>query len=207
IDGLLGGLASVSFAALGVMFLISGDVDLATSCGMMIAAILPYILLNLGIPLGPRFKIFMGDAGSMLIGFSIVWFLIRASQAEHTEAIRPVAALWFIALPLMDMATIMTRRVRKGQSPFKPDREHIHHICQRIGLSSSMTLVVICTLSLCFAIFGILGEVYNVNETAMFVLFLVLFAIYFYVISHIFRITSCIRSWLGKQSYEEETTG
>ncbi|MDD1782437.1 UDP-N-acetylglucosamine--undecaprenyl-phosphate N-acetylglucosaminephosphotransferase [Enterovibrio sp. ZSDZ35] len=207
IDGLLGGLASVSFAALGVMFLINGDIELATNCAMMIAALVPYILLNLGIPLGPRFKIFMGDAGSMLIGFSVVWFLIRASQAEHSDAIRPVAALWFIALPLMDMATIMTRRVRKGQSPFKPDREHFHHICQRIGLSSSMTLVVICILSFCLAAIGILGEVYKVNETAMFMLFLVLFAIYFYVISHIFRITSRIRIWLGKQPYEEETTG
>ncbi|MEI8611108.1 UDP-N-acetylglucosamine--undecaprenyl-phosphate N-acetylglucosaminephosphotransferase [Enterovibrio sp. Hal110] len=203
IDGLLGGLASVSFGALAIMFWWGGQNVLAANCVMMIAALVPYILLNLGIPLGQRFKIFMGDAGSMLIGFSVVWFLIRASQADHTDTIRPVTALWFIALPLMDMATIMTRRIRKGHSPFKPDREHLHHICQRIGISSRMTLVVICGLATSFAAIGILGEVHQVNETAMFVGFIALFALYFATISHIFRITAKIRQWLGKEPLAE----
>ncbi len=204
IDGLLGGLATVSFAALGIMFMVNGDTNLAENCMMFIAALIPYILLNLGIPLGQRFKIFMGDAGSMLIGFTVVWFLIRASQDVQTDAIRPVSALWFIALPLMDMATIMTRRIRKGHSPFKPDREHLHHICQRIGLSSRLTLVFICLLASAFAGIGIAGELYNINETAMFIGFLVLFAVYFYTISHIFRITAKVRQWLGKEPLVQE---
>ncbi|OEE68074.1 undecaprenyl-phosphate alpha-N-acetylglucosaminyl 1-phosphate transferase [Enterovibrio norvegicus FF-33] len=198
IDGLLGGLASVSFGALGIMFWLQGDVALALNCAMLIAAIIPYVLLNLGIPLGPRFKVFMGDAGSMLIGFTVVWFLIRGSQPDHSTSINPVTALWFIALPLMDMATIMVRRVRKGHSPFRPDREHLHHICQRIGLSSRMTLVAICLLAASFAGIGIWGELYQVNETAMFITFMALFAVYFATISHIFRITSKIRQWMGK---------
>ncbi|MGF1867392.1 UDP-N-acetylglucosamine--undecaprenyl-phosphate N-acetylglucosaminephosphotransferase [Enterovibrio norvegicus] len=202
IDGLLGGLASVSFGALAIMFWWGGHNVLAAHCVMMIAALVPYILLNLGIPLGQRFKIFMGDAGSMLIGFSVVWFLIRASQSDHSDTIRPVTALWFIALPLMDMATIMTRRIRKGHSPFKPDREHLHHICQRIGFSSRMTLVVICLLAASFAAIGIVGEVHQVNETVMFVGFIALFALYFTTISHIFRITTKIRQWLGKAPIE-----
>ncbi|MFL7023563.1 UDP-N-acetylglucosamine--undecaprenyl-phosphate N-acetylglucosaminephosphotransferase [Enterovibrio norvegicus] len=203
IDGLLGGLASVSFGALAIMFWWEGNAVLAANCVMLIAALVPYIMLNLGIPLGQRFKIFMGDAGSMLIGFSVVWFLIRASQADHTDTIRPVTALWFIALPLMDMATIMTRRIRKGHSPFKPDREHLHHICQRIGISSRMTLVVICGLATSFAAIGIVGEVHQVNETVMFIGFIALFALYFATISHIFRITAKIRQWLGKEPLTE----
>ncbi|MDD1782442.1 UDP-N-acetylglucosamine--undecaprenyl-phosphate N-acetylglucosaminephosphotransferase [Enterovibrio sp. ZSDZ35] len=206
IDGLLGGLASVSFGALAIMFWLSGDTALAISCLMFIAALIPYILLNLGIPLGPRFKVFMGDAGSMLIGFTVVWFLIRGSQNIHTDAIRPVAALWFIALPLMDMATIMTRRIRKGHSPFKPDREHLHHICQRIGLSSRMTLAVICALAAKFAGIGIIGEILLISETIMFIAFLLLFSVYFYVISHIFRITAKIRQWMGKSPLAEEAS-
>lgn len=205
IDGLLGGLASVSFSALAMMFWLHGHTSLALNCLMFIAALIPYILLNLGIPLGPRFKIFMGDAGSMLIGFTVVWFLIRASQGESDSTIRPVAALWFIALPLMDMATIMTRRIRKGHSPFQPDREHLHHICQRIGLSPRMTLGVICLLAITFAGIGVAGEIYQVNETAMFIGFLALFAVYFMTISYIFRITSKIRQWMGKTPFIEET--
>ncbi|EOD81593.1 Undecaprenyl-phosphate N-acetylglucosaminyl 1-phosphate transferase [Grimontia indica] len=204
IDGLLGGLASVTFAALAFMFYLGGNTELAINCLMFIAALVPYVLLNLGIPLGPRFKIFMGDAGSMLIGFTVVWFLIRGSQPDHSTYIKPVTALWFIALPLMDMATIMVRRVRKGQSPFKPDREHLHHICQRIGLSPRMTLVFICGLASLFALVGVLGELNMVSETKMFVGFLVLFSVYFGVISHIFRITAKVRSWLGKSPLVEE---
>ncbi|PMN71099.1 UDP-N-acetylglucosamine--undecaprenyl-phosphate N-acetylglucosaminephosphotransferase [Enterovibrio norvegicus] len=204
IDGLLGGLASVSFGALAIMFWWGGQDVLATNCVMLIAALVPYILLNLGIPLGQRFKIFMGDAGSMLIGFTVVWFLIRGSQPEHSTTINPVTALWFIALPLMDMATIMVRRVRKGQSPFQPDREHLHHICQRIGLSSRMTLVFICALASIFAAIGVLGELYAISETTMFIAFLVLFAVYFSAISHIFRITTKVRALLGKLPLSEE---
>jgi UDP-GlcNAc:undecaprenyl-phosphate GlcNAc-1-phosphate transferase len=122
---------------LGIVFYISGNEYLATICLLIVTALIPYILLNLGFPLGRRFKIFMGDAGSMFIGFSVVWMLIRGTQEVDIIAFKPVTALWLIAIPLMDMATIMIRRMRKGHSPFKPDREHLHHICERMGLSSS----------------------------------------------------------------------
>lgn len=197
-DGMLGGLATVTFSSLAFMFFLAGNNDLAIKCLMFIAALVPYVLLNIGIPFGQRFKIFMGDAGSMLVGFSIVWLLIKGSQPDHTTAIRPVTALWFIALPLMDMAAIMIRRVRKGQSPFKPDREHLHHICQRVGLSPRMTLLFICSLASLLALVGVLGEIYKINETKMFIAFLALFGLYFWAISHIFRITARVRVWVGK---------
>jgi UDP-GlcNAc:undecaprenyl-phosphate GlcNAc-1-phosphate transferase len=151
---------------------------------------LPYIMLNLGFPFGRRFKVFMGDAGSMFIGFTVIWLLIDASQGQDKLVIRPVTALWFIALPLMDMVCIMTRRIRKGHSPFKQDREHLHHICQRIGLSSSLSLFVICLLASLMAGVGILSELNNVPESIMFFSFLVVFAIYLSVIANIWRITA-----------------
>ncbi len=80
IDGLLGGLASVTFTALGIVFAYNGNEYLATICLLIVTAMLPYIFLNLGFPLGRRFKIFMGDAGSMFIGFTVVWMLIRGTQ-------------------------------------------------------------------------------------------------------------------------------
>ncbi|GIU18070.1 MULTISPECIES: UDP-N-acetylglucosamine--undecaprenyl-phosphate N-acetylglucosaminephosphotransferase [unclassified Shewanella] len=193
IDGLLGGLASVTFGALGVLFYQSGNTELAKYCLLIVVAILPYILLNLGIPLGQRFKVFMGDAGSIFIGFTVIWLLIEASQGARSNAIRPVTALWLIGLPLMDMVCIMVRRMRKGQSPFKPDREHLHHICQRIGFSSRSSLLVICLMASIMAGVGIWSELHSVNETIMFVAFLIAFAIYFYVIAYIWKITAFIK--------------
>ncbi|MUL09186.1 UDP-N-acetylglucosamine--undecaprenyl-phosphate N-acetylglucosaminephosphotransferase [Aliivibrio fischeri] len=199
IDGLLGGLASVTFAALAIVFYYSGNDYLAHVCGLIVIAMVPYIMLNLGFPLGRRFKVFMGDAGSMFIGFTVVWMLIRGSQEPAVIAFKPVTALWLIAIPLMDMATIMIRRVRKGQSPFKPDREHLHHICQRLGLSSYMTLFLICTVALICAFFGIWADLNGVSESVMFFSFLALFGVYFMTISYIWRITTFVHKLFGKR--------
>ncbi len=81
IDGLLGGLSCVSFGALGLLLYLSGHHELAMWCFAMIAAILPYILLNLGV-LGRRYKVFMGDAGSTLIGFTVIWILLETTQGK-----------------------------------------------------------------------------------------------------------------------------
>ncbi|MCE9680063.1 UDP-N-acetylglucosamine--undecaprenyl-phosphate N-acetylglucosaminephosphotransferase [Shewanella sp. AS1] len=194
IDGLLGGLASVTFAALGYMFYAAGSIELSHFCLLLVVAMLPYIMLNLGIPFGQKFKVFMGDAGSMFIGFTVIWLLIEASQNQQHVVIRPVTALWFIAIPLMDMVCIMVRRVRKGQSPFKPDREHLHHICQRLGLSSAKSLFLICTLAAVMAFIGVFSDLYQVSEEIMFIAFIGAFLVYYFAIAHIWRITSIIRT-------------
>lgn len=197
IDGLLGGLASVTFGALGLVFYVSGNEYLGTVCLLIVTAMVPYIMLNLGIPLGRRFKVFMGDAGSVFIGFAAVWMLIRGTQEPDVYAFKPVTALWLIAIPLMDMATIMIRRVRKGHSPFKPDREHLHHICQRIGFSSGMSLVIICTMASLMAMIGIWADMNGIRESVMFISFLAVFAVYFFAINHIWRITTLIHKLFG----------
>ena len=203
IDGLLGGLASVTFSAMGYVFYINGNNELALFCGLLVTAMMPYIMLNLGLPFGRRFKVFMGDAGSVFIGFTVVWLLVRGTQDTNIVAFKPVTALWLIAIPLMDMATIMIRRVRKGQSPFKPDREHLHHICQRMGLSSRLTLFVICLLAINCAAIGIWAETARINESTMFIAFLVMFVCYFTVINYIWRITAVVKRLFGLPTIHE----
>jgi UDP-GlcNAc:undecaprenyl-phosphate GlcNAc-1-phosphate transferase len=197
IDGLLGGLALVTFAALGYMFYGAGQIELAHFCLLLMVAMLPYIMLNLGFPFGRRFKVFMGDAGSMFIGFTAIWLLIEASQDLQEVVIRPVTALWFIGLPLMDMVCIMSRRIKKGQSPFKPDREHLHHICQRVGMSPRMSLLVICLIAIMMAAVGVWSEYRKVNETVMFVSFLLVFVLYYLAISYVWRITAFMHRWFS----------
>ncbi|QSX28906.1 UDP-N-acetylglucosamine--undecaprenyl-phosphate N-acetylglucosaminephosphotransferase [Shewanella cyperi] len=195
IDGLLGGLASVTFAALGYMFYGAGQIELAHFCLLLMVAMLPYIMLNLGFPFGCRFKVFMGDTGSMFIGFTVIWLLIEASQDQQEVVIRPVTALWFIGLPLMDMVCIMLRRIKKGQSPFKPDREHLHHICQRVGMSPRVSLLVICLIATVMAAVGVWSEYLEINETVMFITFLLVFALYSLAISYVWRITAFMHRW------------
>ncbi|EBN6392247.1 UDP-N-acetylglucosamine--undecaprenyl-phosphate N-acetylglucosaminephosphotransferase [Salmonella enterica] len=192
IDGLLGGLSSVSFAAMGLILWFDGQTSLAMWCFAMIAAILPYIMLNLGI-LGRRYKVFMGDAGSTLIGFTVIWLLLETTQGK-THSISPVTALWIIAIPLMDMVAIMYRRLRKGMSPFSPDRQHIHHLVMRAGFTSRQAFVLITLAAAILAGVGVMAEYSHfVPEWVMLVLFLLAFFLYGYCIKRAWKVARFIK--------------
>lgn len=152
IDGLAGSLALVSIAAI-VLF--AGPTPLhgvIMLLALLATASLPYLLANLGFMGG---KIFLGDAGSMLIGYLLAWALIRMSQIPQTH-LSPVDVLWCVALPVFDTLAVMYRRMRQGRSPFKPDRGHIHHILMGAGLGPRTTLVALTALAAAIALMGAL---------------------------------------------------
>lgn len=193
IDGLLGALASVAFGALAFLFYSAGNTQLTIFCIIFITSLFPYILFNLDLIPKRSFKVFMGDSGSFLIGFTIIWLIIHSSQKVDGGALvpimEPVTALWIIALPLMDMVIVMMRRIRKGKSPLKPDRLHLHHICTRLGLSFRQTLMLLFTVSSCLALFGVWGQMSDKPESIMFLLFLSAFLIYILIMNNIWRFT------------------
>ncbi|MGK0270229.1 MAG: UDP-GlcNAc:undecaprenyl-phosphate GlcNAc-1-phosphate transferase [Cocleimonas sp.] len=112
IDGLIGGLSVTSATALGILFYLNGNSIMMMFSLILASVLIPYLLFNLCLLGKRRKKIFMGDAGSMFFGLSIVWLLALDSQQEHA-AFRPATALWVIAVLLMDMAAIMIRRIRR----------------------------------------------------------------------------------------------
>ncbi|CAL1329439.1 UDP-N-acetylglucosamine--undecaprenyl-phosphate N-acetylglucosaminephosphotransferase [Candidatus Providencia siddallii] len=192
IDGLLGGLSLVFFSSLGFLLYKNNNYALAFWCFAFIVAIIPYIFLNLGI-FGVRFKVFMGDAGSTLIGFTIIWILIESTQGKY-HSINPVTALWLIAIPLMDMIAIMYRRIRKGMSPFSPDRQHIHHLIMRSGFTAKGAFILITLFAIFIAIIGIIGEYSKfMMEWVMLFLFLFLFVMYGYFIKRAWKISRFIK--------------
>lgn len=200
LDGLLGGLAIVTLSSLGLLFAIKEQYDLLLFCGIIIASIIPYVCCNLDLLPKKKMKIFMGDSGSLFIGFVIFWLLIEGSQNHHinnplnvVHPLHPVTVLWIIAIPLMDMTYTMIRRIRKKQSPFKADREHIHHVCDRLGLSSLQTLLLICTLASLFSIIGLIGEIFHVSEMIMFISFIMVFIGYYLCFTHIWKVTVVLR--------------
>ena len=150
IDGLAGSLALVSIAAI-ILFAdpspLHGVIALLV---VLAAASLPYLVANQGFMGG---KIFLGDAGSMLIGYLLAWALISMSQTPGTQ-LSPVNVLWCVALPVFDTFAVMYRRMRQGRSPFKPDRGHIHHILLGLGLAPRATLAVLILLATGLALIG-----------------------------------------------------
>ncbi|MNE93541.1 Undecaprenyl-phosphate alpha-N-acetylglucosaminyl 1-phosphate transferase [compost metagenome] len=87
----------------------------------------------------------------------------------------------------------MVRRIRKGASPFKPDREHLHHICLRAGLSSHQALVVICGVATLLAVVGIALEYGGVPEWISLSLFILVFFLYYQLLNNIWRILATLR--------------
>jgi len=193
IDGLAGMLSMITFTSLAFLLSQSHNEWFLLPV-LFIAATLAYLMFNLEWPSSKFKKIFMGDAGSMLIGFTVMWLLVVGTQAE-TQAFKPVTALWLIAVPLMDMAAIMVRRVRKGQSPFKPDRDHLHHIFLRAGFSSRQTLALISCISVALTLVGVSLEALHAPEWFILTLFICVFGLYAYAINHVWRLLTLFRKF------------
>jgi len=191
-DGLAGSMSLVTLGALALLFAATPGFHIELALAVtIIMSLLPYLAANLRLPLF-RSRIFMGDAGSMFIGFSIVWLLVNGAQPD-TGALRPVTALWICAIPLMDMVAIMIRRARKGQSVMVPDRDHLHHIFLRAGFADRQALLVITVLAALLACVGILGDAFQVPEWLMFGLFILVFGCYSWAIGHVWRLLVLLR--------------
>lgn len=204
IDGLAGAMSLITLSALAIRFASSPGFNLELTLAITIAmALLPFMGANLQLPPFRR-KIFMGDAGSMFIGFPVVWLLVNGAQPEN-GAFRPVTALWVCAVPLMDMVAIMVRRARKGQSVMKPDREHLHHIFMRGSFSDRQALVVITGVAFLLASVGLAGEYFRVTEWLMFAGFIGLFALYDRSLNHIWRLLVIFRKTADHSNRKQPT--
>lgn len=186
IDGLLGISSLVTFVGMGYLFWLNHDTVNMKLALIISAALLPYLFINLGVPALPIKKIFMGDTGSMLIGFTAVWLLLQGTQINGEVTGKPAfsaaLALWLIAFPLMDMVRVMGYRLWQHRSlaaMLTADRSHLHHILQDVnGDSKHTALLKICALSGLFAITGIMMQLNGANEVMIFLTFLASFAVY-----------------------------
>lgn len=192
IDGLAGGMSLVVLCSVVFLLIVSNNGKAIMGPMMVIAAIVPFLAFNLSWKGFKGNKIFMGDSGSMFVGLTIVWLMVDYTQGDNAS-MRPITAVWIIGLPLMDMAAIMYRRAKKGQSVLRPDRQHLHNIFMRAGLSSRRSLAAILLMGCGYSAIGILGELLLVPEYIMFWGFIVTLLVYSWVIQNIWNILRFIR--------------
>ncbi|MHA7846455.1 UDP-N-acetylglucosamine--undecaprenyl-phosphate N-acetylglucosaminephosphotransferase [Serratia sp. D1N4] len=177
IDGQLAVLSCITLSTLAILFSLNQQGDLALWCLALMASLAAFLLFNLGV-FGTAGKIFMGDAGSMVVGFTVLWLLLLATQGEQ-PAMRPVTVLWTIAIPLMDMVQVMARRLLRRQSPFRAGRDHLHHILMRRGLNSRQALGMSSLLAVSMACVGIISEMLLLPENLMLLAYIFCFLGYF----------------------------
>ncbi|MEJ6475570.1 undecaprenyl-phosphate alpha-N-acetylglucosaminyl 1-phosphate transferase [Pseudoalteromonas piscicida] len=174
IDGLLASCAIVAFSGLAYFFHKSNDQINFLVCITIIFSLIPFLFANFAVFPFSRKKIFMGDAGSMLIGLAVVWFLVLGSQptANKSPAFSPVIALYIISIPLMDMIAVIFRRLKSGKSPTKPGRDHAHHLLMKYGLSTKKTLFTIIVGYIFILSAGIILESFLLEHELLIAFFL-----------------------------------
>lgn len=187
IDGLAGSLAIICIVGVFSFASLRNSSQDFTLILALAVALLPYLLHNLGI-IGD--KVFLGDAGSMFVGFILAWTLISQAEA-YPPTLEASSVLWCVAIPVIDTLGVMVRRVRKGASPFKPDRDHLHHILIRAGLSSRMALLVILGAALVILAIGLVIE--TVAPQFALIVFGALFFIYAYSLLHAWKVQKFLK--------------
>ena len=146
----------------------------------LLAALLPYSLMNIGL-LGKKFKVFIGDHGAMMIGFFLACSFILVTQYSlNTNELggRPVNALWCVGLVLLNAFRVMWKRLIKKLSIFNSDREHIHHYFLDLGYSSNTTLAIVCSISLAVSSLG--GIIYFLGLPEWFSLMIFISILFFW---------------------------
>jgi UDP-GlcNAc:undecaprenyl-phosphate GlcNAc-1-phosphate transferase len=137
LDGLAGGTTFLCLCAVALLSSI-GDQNSSTAlCLAFAGAVLGFLRFNTY----PA-SVFMGDAGSQLLGFTIGVLSIRATQSLTSEVSSAIPIL-LLAIPILDTLSVMVQRIGEGRSPFSPDKNHIHHKLLALGLGHHEAVMVI----------------------------------------------------------------
>ncbi len=173
LDGLAGGVGFVAF------ILFAAHASLAQNH--------TFLLLNLafaGSLLGflrfnwPPAKLFMGDAGSLSMGFTLAFMALGMTQGIN-PCMPPISALLILTIPITDTLIVITKRIIHGNSPFSPDKQHLHHIFMQYGFDRLTTVKIIVSLSAILGSTSLLEQIYNLSESTLFLLFMGYFVLYF----------------------------
>jgi len=116
----------------------------------LVGAITGFLALNFRTPFGKKALVFLGDAGSMSLGFSLGWLGLSLTQHGLPE----VMVLWLMSYPAFDSVSTALRRVMKGKNPMHGDRTHLHHMLPDLGLGNAHTVGVIGLTSAGLTTFG-----------------------------------------------------
>ena len=200
VDGLAGGISFISFTTLALIFYQSDQFFFAV-CISLMGSILGFLRYNL-----PKASVFMGDTGSLFLGFNIALMSLSASYKTATM-LTVIIPVLFISLPVFDAIVAIFRRAKKGMNPLKPDREHIHHKLLDLEFTPNQILLVFYSLSIFLSIIALYSYrqkmVYGVLA-ACFMLYLFLLMIKTMKKINISRRLKIFNRWLRMKVYGEK---
>lgn len=196
VDGLAGGVALVSVIAFALCARQAGDAHVLAVACLLAGALLGFLLFNARLPGRGRATVFMGDAGSYFLGLVLAWMAITLAMGPR-PALSPMTAVWILGVPLADTVVLLVRRTLQGRNPFKPDREHLHHLLLARGLSHGSVAAIVIGASALMAVAGVAASRSGVPDFVMFYAYGALWLVYYVTASYSFRSRRQVRSGLS----------
>jgi len=174
IDGLASGLSMVALLVFGVLFVHFRMWSYAMLAFVTVGVIIPFFSYNVFGSADLGRKIFMGDTGSLTLGYILSFFVIKYCMYEPdmllTMKTSPVLVSFSVLMvPCLDVIRVVLRRARNKRALFMPDKTHIHHKFLAMGFSPRRALITIQLMSACFCAFTIVAILY-MNNTLVFVI-------------------------------------
>ena len=166
-DGLSAGVAAIAGSILFTAAAMSGQVFVGGLAIVFVGALLGFLVFNF-----PPAKIFMGDAGSMVVGFFVAMLTLRTTYYHEALSGRwyPVLMpLVVMAVPLYDFLSVTILRISQGRSPFVGDTQHFSHRLRKRGLSDTQTVLTLYLATLCTGLGAIF--LYQVNLAGAILIF------------------------------------
>jgi UDP-GlcNAc:undecaprenyl-phosphate/decaprenyl-phosphate GlcNAc-1-phosphate transferase len=180
IDGLVGTVC----AAVTVMFicaaLYSGANDVALGLFWVLGALAGFLWFNLRRPGQPQARVFLGDAGSGMLGFTLAFVIFKLTQ-NPGHPVSPVLGPYLLAPPIIDGLVLIVHRIRLGKSPFAAGRDHGHHLMLDAGFSVSQIVLVMTAMTLLSGLFGALCMRWNVPEPLMVMAYILVVFLWFWI--------------------------
>ena len=157
IDGLASSLALVGSLVFGFFFMVSSDWEYAILSFALTGSLIPFIYYNVN---GKERKLYLGDTGSLLIGFIITVLVFRFNQLNsfdlytHYFVAAPAFSFAVVLVPMYDIVRVFILRMFHLESPFKSDRRHLHYVLVDIGLTHLQSTGLLLFVNLAFIAFA-----------------------------------------------------
>ncbi len=192
IDGLAAGLSIVSFIMFAIVSYILGNEIFVLIFTTLSGATMAFLFYNLG----KNRKVFMGDAGSLMIGFVLAVSGIQLLQSKHNDVYMPqvmLGVIFVFIIPVLDALRVFRKRIKSGKSPFSADRSHLHHLFLSTGLKHKKAAAMIVLLMIAIIMIG-----YITFSLAGLTISLVLTILIFMSISYALQLNDQITHWKKK---------
>ena len=184
VDGLCSGIVILALITMLFFCKSNNTFDLIKDINLyylLILSIIIFFILNF---FTNKFKIFLGDNGSIFLGFILSSFLIYFTQPNN-NFFHPCLVFWCVPLPILDLLSVTIRRMLRRKNPFKPDRRHIHHLLLDLKFKSRLVVFLLLLFSsfVSFIGYGVYNLYGSLWSLVMFVIILIYYIIFSIILS------------------------